>query len=574
MSPWHWLADARAGLSRGRPSDPVASPSGAAGLRDAIRLLRPCGAGHARWGVTGLAASLLAAAAGFVPALLARPLIDDAILAGRPGLLAPVLAGVAAAGFVSIAAGALSQYSLARFSGEAVTVLQRDLLERTLSLPWRFFGLHQPGYLMSRIVDDAQGMGWFLTGAPVTLAASLFRLAAGTVILFSLEWRLAAGTLPFLVLMALLAKRMSGVTRNLDLHAMEEGAKVSARLEEALSSPLLARTSDPSGLLAGRFWGGLRSLLRLGLERTAAAGAAGAGLELVSGLARMAALAAGSLLIVGGQWTPGSLVSFLAILGTVMGPARLLAAGALQAQQALASTERVSALLSAASGAGGGGRVDRISRVTFRDVSFSWVPGCPVLRRAGLDLAAGSRLAVTGASGTGKTTLLLLLAGLLEPDEGEVLFDGRPARSLDGESLRARMAFVPQDPPVISGTVLENVRMARPGASEEQAAEACRLAALGCPLDLELGPGGAGLSQGQKQRLALARALVREADLIILDEPTSMLDGISEASAARGIMEASAGRILVLVTHSPALLGMADRVMDLSPAGNSRVSGR
>jgi ABC-type multidrug transport system fused ATPase/permease subunit len=530
--------------------------------------------GHVRWGVAGLAAALVAAAAGFVPALLARPLIDDAILAGSPGLLAPVLAGVAAAGLASIAAGALSHYALARFSGEAVTVLQRDLLERTLALPWRFFGLHQPGYLMSRIVDDAQGMGWFLTGAPVMLAASLFRLAAGAVILFSLEWRLAAGTLPFLVLMGLLAKRMSGVTRNLDLHAMEEGARVSARLEEAVSSPLLARTSDPSGLLAGRFRTGLRGLLGLGLERTAAAGAAGAGLELVSGLARLAALAAGSLLIVEGRWTPGSLVSFLAILGTVTGPARLLAAGMLQAQQALASTERVSALLRAGAGGSGGRQVERISRVTFRGVSFSWVPGSPVLQGADLDLSAGCRLAVTGASGAGKSTLLLLLAGLLEPDAGEILFDGTPARSLDGDSLRARMAFVPQDPPVISGTVLENIRMARPGASAESAAEACRLAALECPLDLELGPGGAGLSQGQKQRLALARALVRDADLIILDEPTSMLDGISEAAAARGILEASAGRILVLVTHSPALLGMSDRVMDLSGAGNSRVSGR
>lgn len=195
----------------------------------------------------------------------------------------------------------------------------------------------------------------------------------------------------------------------------------------------------------------------------------------------------------------------------------------------------------------------------------------PALDEVTLDVLPGEILAITGPSGSGKSTLLATLLGFVRPVSGRIMVDGVPLADLDLDAWRSRIAWVPQRPHLFAGTAADNIRLARPEASDAEVAEAARqagalefLAALPDGLSTRLGEGGAGLSAGQRQRLALARAFLADRPLVLLDEPTSHLDADAEAGVVAAIERLAAGRTVVIVTHRPALLALADRVVRLS----------
>ena len=182
---------------------------------------------------------------------------------------------------------------------------------------------------------------------------------------------------------------------------------------------------------------------------------------------------------------------------------------------------------------------------------------------------------VLGASGTGKTTLLLVLAGLLRPDEGSVrvgsasTVGGVDLSEVDPATWRARTGFQGQQPRLVAGTVRDNVVLGNPGATDAQVWSALRLAVADefvLDLDQVVGEQGGLLSAGQRQRVALARALLRNAELLLLDEPTSALDADTERRVLDGILEHARGRTVVIASHRPALLAIADEVVELAPA--------
>jgi thiol reductant ABC exporter CydD subunit len=213
----------------------------------------------------------------------------------------------------------------------------------------------------------------------------------------------------------------------------------------------------------------------------------------------------------------------------------------------------------------------RLSGVTVRR------PGRDAPALAGLDLEIrpGEVLAIAGPSGAGKSTLLALLLGFLAPDEGRVSVGGADLGALDLDSWRAQIAWVPQAPRLLAGTVADNVRLGRPEATDAQVAAALDAAGVLAELgpvgpQTVLGEAGSGLSAGQRQRVALARALVRDAGLLLLDEPTAGLDGETEADVLAALRRHAAGRTVVVVAHRPALVAFADRVVRLEvPEGAS-----
>ncbi|URN04113.1 ABC transporter ATP-binding protein [Actinomadura madurae] len=195
--------------------------------------------------------------------------------------------------------------------------------------------------------------------------------------------------------------------------------------------------------------------------------------------------------------------------------------------------------------------------------------GRAALEGVSLRIAAGERVAVTGPSGAGKSTLLLVLAGLVAPDSGRVLVDGVDLAELDVAAWRSRLGWVPQRPHLFAASVADNIRLADPGAGTGRVAEAARAAAVDFADDLPdgwdtvLGEGGAGLSAGQRQRLAIARAFLSGGPVMLLDEPTARLDLHSERVLVDAAVRLLAGRTAVLVAHRPALLRAADRVVRL-----------
>ncbi|MFE7549107.1 thiol reductant ABC exporter subunit CydD [Streptomyces gardneri] len=256
-------------------------------------------------------------------------------------------------------------------------------------------------------------------------------------------------------------------------------------------------------------------------------------------------------------------------------PLRQVGAQYHAAAEGLAAAEEIFEVLEQSVRAGGTGTVPdsvrlELDRVTVRHAGRAE----PALDAATLTVEPGETVALVGPSGVGKSTLLDVVLGFVTPEEGgSVRVGGEDLATLDLEAWRSRIAWVPQRPYLFAGTIAENVRLARPDASDEAVRDALRdagadgfVAGLPEGLDTLLGEDGAGLSAGQRQRLALARAFLADRPLLLLDEPTAALDGETEAGVVDAVRRLAAGRTVLLVVHRPALLAVADRVVSLAPA--------
>jgi subfamily B ATP-binding cassette protein MsbA len=272
--------------------------------------------------------------------------------------------------------------------------------------------------------------------------------------------------------------------------------------------------------------------------------------------------------------TLGTLLVVLAYLSSLYGPIRALARLARTLARGAASRERILEVLDS------GEVVPEAAEplqagpprqgLALRGVWFAYAEGAPVLRHLDLEVAAGERVCVVGPTGAGKSTLLALLLRFYDPDAGVVELDGTDLRDLDLASLRRQLALVPQDPWMLGGTVADNVRFGRPGATREEleaAARATRVDELIERLpdgwDTEIGEDGVRLSGGQRRRVALARAILRDASVLLLDEPTSGLDAASEQAVLDALDRAAEGRTVLSVSHRLSLAARADRVVVL-----------
>ncbi|MER7400060.1 thiol reductant ABC exporter subunit CydD, partial [Streptomyces sp. NPDC000151] len=260
-------------------------------------------------------------------------------------------------------------------------------------------------------------------------------------------------------------------------------------------------------------------------------------------------------------------------------PLRQVGAQYHAAAEGLAAAEEIFAVLETEAGAGHGGtREAPAGTGIVVDGLVVRHPGRPEpsLAHTSFEVAAGETVALTGPSGAGKTTLLNVLLGFATPAAGRVLIDGVDLTTLSPDSWRGRIAWVPQHPYLFAGTVAENVRLARPDADDAAVRTALRDAgalgfvdALPDGPDTRLGESGAGLSAGQRQRLALARAFLADRPVLLLDEPTANLDGETEESVVDAVRRLSEGRTVLLVAHRPALLAAADRVVRVDPEGHA-----
>jgi ABC-type multidrug transport system fused ATPase/permease subunit len=279
----------------------------------------------------------------------------------------------------------------------------------------------------------------------------------------------------------------------------------------------------------------------------------------------------GAFWIISGKWTLGSLLAFQAYLAYVFGPAQILAAANLQFQKAIAALGRVSVLFDIVpeKNLGSGKKVDRLNGdVEFKNVSFSFNGSRPVLHDFSFKVSAGERIAVVGPSGVGKTTLLSLILQFYRPTAGEIFYDGQPASECELSSLRQRIGYVSQQPRVLADTIFNNLCYGNPAASEEEVVDAARVAGIHGFIEnlpngyqTKLGENGVNLSEGQKQRLSIARALVRKPDILVLDEPTSALDFETEKALLNSLPAVIQDKTLFIAAHRPSTICSCDRIL-------------
>ncbi len=559
-------------------SDPLCSTHAPKGWFAGLRRLIPLFRTHR---LLFLAGSLCLAAAilfGLVPPLVAREFVDEVVLGGRVDRLALILLLLGLLYGAEKILRLAEEFFFALFERRMLRDLEEGLLHAMQRLPRRLLDALPSGYLARRLGEDIEGLRPLLAGLPARAAGQGLRLVGGAAFLFLLEWRIALTALVFFPALALVLRRASRGLHALSHRRLEDQAQAVGLIQEtiALSDQLQSRPAA-----AGR-----RRAILAAFERQLDGACLLALLssftsvliQTVPALARALALAAGAVLIHRGEWTAGGLLAFQGYLGHCFGPAQHLATVQLEIERARAALERLNSLFEAAAGEDAEGVHSGGLRgeIEFRRVTFRYGPGAPVLREVSFHVAPGGALAVLGPSGIGKTTLLTLLRLLYAPTAGEILFDGRPSGDYEPSRLRERIGFVSQEPRLIAGSVLENLRLERPQATRDEIVRVANEAgiheeilALPAGYDTRLGERGGGLSAGQRQRLALARALLSDPDILVLDEPTSFLDEKAEARVLAALKRQRGRRTLIVATHRLSTARLCDQVISLErpPAG-------
>ncbi len=569
-----WLGYLRNGLTRKPADDQLADKKGYAGTKANLRNLEPFLRRHWRKGAVGAVLILFNSVLSFPDPLIYRYLVDNVILGQQLNLLVVVVVLLGIFQIAGMLSSTLQSFYFARFEQEVLLDIQQDLLDRTLRLPKAFFDDKQTGYLMSRLQSDVQGLRWFFSSTIVYIASQSLRFLGGVALLVYLRWELAIVVLIVIPVLVLSVRFFSGKLRVLSHQGMERQANVARTMQESISATTLIKAFSSEKRTVGRLMDQLQAARQIAMEQITVGSLANLAIGAMPSVTRAIVLVAGAFWVVRGNWTLGSLLAFQSYVEYVYGPAMFLAQSNLQLQNALAALERVSVLydLVPEENLDSGMLVEQLrGEIEFKGVSFAYDGREPVVENISFCVRPGEHVAIVGPSGVGKTTLLSLLLRFYKPTQGEIWFDGSPASAFQVRSLRQRIGYVPQSTLLLTGTIMDNLRYGDPDASDAQVIQAAQVAGIhdfisGLAEGYQslVGERGVNLSEGQKQRIAIARALIKCPDIVVLDEPTSALDSLVEKSIFEALPAVVRDKTLFVVAHRLATSRKADRILLLN----------
>ncbi len=467
-----------------------------------------------------------------------------------------------------------SQYALAWIAQKTLVDLRRIMFMHLLRLPAADFERQAAGVLISRIVIEVQSVLDAATAVLTTLVRDTLVVIGLLGWLFWLNWRLtlvALFLIPTLgVVLSVFGRRM----RRLSRQSLENTAELTRVVEEGVYGFKVIKVFGAYEREVRRFVTTIEKLRGFAMRMTVAGAVTTPITQLSASLAVSVVVTIALMQSNSDQTTVGGFVSFLTAMLMLLSPLKHLADINAPLQRGLAAAEKVFELLSCQPEADDGRHILGRARgeLRFESVSFSY-PGAatPALRDIDLTVRPGEVVALVGASGGGKTTILNLVPRFIHPTAGQVLIDGVALPALTLESLRGQLALVSQDIVLFNASVRDNVALGVPGVIDDARIWAALadasldgfVRALPNGLDTEIGERGAMLSGGQRQRLAIARALVKDAPILLLDEATSALDSETELEVKQALERTIAGRTTLVIAHRLSTIERADRIVVL-----------
>ena len=545
--------------------------------------------------VTITAGALLALA----PPLLFKQIIDDAIPAGDRGLVTGLALVALLLALVNTALDVAQRYWSAAIGEGLIYDLRAALYDHVQRMPLAFFTRTQTGALISRMNNDVVGAQRALTGTLGQVVYNLLTVVATVAAMLLLDWRLALLALAILPLFIVPAKRVGARLQDITRQGMEVNASMNATMTERfnVSGAMLVKLFGRAESESAQFSAKAGQVRDIGVRSAMYGRVFFAALGLVASVGAALVYWVGAQQVISGSIQLGTLVAMAAYTTRIYGPLTSLTNARVDVLLAFVSFERVFELLDTPrlidDAPGAVDLVDPQGRVELDDVWFRYPAasevslsslegdgvsavalderrGDVVLQGVSARLEPGTTVALVGPSGAGKSTLASLVPRLYDVTAGAVRVDGHDVRTLTQESLRAAIGVVSQDPHLFHASIAENLRYARPGATDEELVAACRaaqiddvIAALPDGFATVVGERGYRLSGGEKQRLAIARVLLKDPAVVILDEATSHLDAENEAAVQAALATALAGRTALVIAHRLSTVQDADEILVL-----------
>ena len=499
--------------------------------------------------------------------------LAGALLEGgaAPGVVAPTLSALLALFAVQALLRFGYSYLLGAAAERIVSGLRVRLYDHLQALPLAYFHQRRHGETLALLTRDVFVLGGYATGTLVALVPLLFTVAGALLALFVLQPWLALCAALAIPLFYLALKIVGRRLRPLAAQLQDEHAQAVAIAEENLGLLPAIRTFTRERQESARFREQVERIVRLSHRQLRIQAALGPAVQFVAALGIVALLALAAAEIADGRMAPAALVSFLLYALLLTRPVAGLADVYGQTVTARGALARLLAALGEppeAPAATGSTLPPVRGAIDFEHVAFAYPGRPPALRDMTLRIAAGEAVAIVGPNGAGKSTLAQLLMRLHERTAGRIAIDGIDIGGVSLESLRRQIGVVPQHVLLFNASVRDNIAYGRADATDAEIEAAARrarahefVAALPHGYDTSIGDRGVRLSGGQQQRVALARALLKDPPILILDEATAMFDPQGEAEFLEQARDALAGRTVLLITHRPASLAVADRIV-------------
>jgi subfamily B ATP-binding cassette protein MsbA len=515
---------------------------------------------------------LIGRVCGLMLPLSPKFLVDDVIAKHRPDHLLPLVGAVLAATFIQgITSFSLTQL-LSKEAQRLIAELRRRVQKHVGRLSVSYYDANKTGALVSRIMNDVEGVRNLIGTGLVEFFGGILTAVLALIVLLKFNAPMTGVAIGFLLVLMVALSRTFKTIRPIFRERGKINAEVTGRLTESLGGVRVVKGYHAEEREATVFSGGVQRLLDNVLKTLTAMSMMGLMSNVILGVVGATVTFMGARQILAGHMTIGQLFSYTMFMGFIIAPVAQIASIGTQITEALAGLDRTREVLGENREDADPERTVVLERIegeiNFERVNFEYEAGKPVLEDVSFRAAPGTVTALVGSSGSGKSTIIGLVAAFYKPVSGRVRVDNVDLSTVRLDSYRPALGVVLQDSFLFDGSIRENIAFSRPDATEQQVLEACRIAHVDefaerfkDKYDTIIGERGVKLSGGQRQRVSIARAVLADPRILILDEATSSLDSESEAYIQQGLKYLMEGRTTFVIAHRLSTIRQADQIL-------------